>query len=247
MPNSPFQERELEYDPFDVKETQRTSAADDALTGEQFDRLVEGARNLDRFVEGESELVIYLAGRLGMRRTEIVHMQTAWIDWDNEWIEIPDHEPCTKGKDGGICGSCRSKAKQMAEINDAPQEELEGLFWKAKTVRAARSIPYSFDPHIEGLLEPYFDRFDEIKMSAGALHHRVKRAAEEAPGDDLPRVTPHTLRATSAMHHVETGIDMWGLQSFFGWAYPNTARRYILNNSRRTKKQLEERHGLTER
>lgn len=26
MPNSPFQERELEYDPFDVKETQRESS-----------------------------------------------------------------------------------------------------------------------------------------------------------------------------------------------------------------------------
>lgn len=246
MTVNPFADEELPYDPFETYDTREETSADRALDQNEFNALVEGAGELGDYYRQEARLVVLLAGRLGMRRGEIAHIDKDWIDFDGEYINIPAHEPCTKGKDGGICGSCRQQARQMADSNDVDVEDLEGLFWKAKTARAERSVPYSFSPRTKVAIEEYFGRFDEMKVSAGGINRRVQKAADNAP-DDLGDVNPHCLRATAAMNHVEAGIDMWALQSFMGWAYPNTARRYILNNARRTKKLLEERHGLTER
>jgi integrase len=246
MPSSPYQERELEYDPFNVKETQRTSSAELAITPDEFDALLEGARNIEYPITIESEFLVICAGRLGLRTGEIIHMKRDWVDLDEQWIQIPMHEPCDKGRKREICGYCRRLADQMAEVNDAPKEQTRDLYWKAKTVRAARTVPYSFSDRCVDIIERYFERFDETMVSSTALKRRFKRAAEEAP-QEMPKITAHGLRATAAMHHVDTGIDMWALQSLMGWAYPNTARRYILNNSKRTRKLLEERHETTNR
>ena len=111
---------------------------------------------------------------------------------------------------------------------------------------AARDVPYSFHDECIEVVEAYFDEFDRVRLSYGKASRKCNKVAAMA-GLDSDDVTPHGLRATAAMYHTETGIDMWGLQSFFGWAYPNTARHYILNNARRTQKLLEERHAITER
>lgn len=245
MPVSPYQEMELEYDPFDVKETQVRTSAERAITQDQFRQMYRAADELDPILDLELKFLLFVAGRLGFRASEITHMDKSWVDFENSWISIPKHDPCTEGQDGGICGSCRQAAKQMAETNDMPLSQAEQLYWKAKTVRAARDVPYSFHEEGQRVVERYFGRFDNVRASTSKIHRKFEKAAEMA-GIDPDEVTPHGLRATAAMYHVETGMDMWGLQSLMGWAYPNTARRYILNNSRRTKLLLEERHETTD-
>lgn len=99
---------------------------DDALTDRQFERLLQGARTLPDPFAFEATLVIQLAGILGMRGGEIAHLSAEWIDTDRRVIEIPEHDPCTKGKDGGVCGYCRERAREHVEaINISVDEAME--------------------------------------------------------------------------------------------------------------------------
>lgn len=91
---------------------------------------------MDDYHQLQSEFVIYLAGRLGMRSGEIVHLESDWVDMENKTVNIPLHEGCEKGDGGGLCGYCLQNAKQMANHNDVPLEEVKSLFWKAKTAEA---------------------------------------------------------------------------------------------------------------
>lgn len=241
MPNSPYQEMELEYDPFNVEDTRTTTSAERAISQDTFRELLKEANELEPLLDLEMRFFLITAGRLGLRVGEIIHMDKSWVDFKNEWVSIPKHDPCTKGKDGGICGHCRQGAKQMAEVNNISQDNAEKLYWKAKTVRASRDVPYSFHDTAKEVIEGYFNEYDQVIFSGTKANRMTNRITEKAGLDDVD-VTPHGLRATAAMYHVETGIDMWALQSLMGWAYPNTARKYILNNSRRTKNLLEERH-----
>lgn len=96
---------------------------DDALSERQFELLLEGARELPSPQNFEARLVILLAGRLGMRGGEIAHLSTDWIDEDRRLIEIPDHDPCTKGRNGGVCGYCREQARGHLDSHNLSHEE----------------------------------------------------------------------------------------------------------------------------
>lgn len=246
MAKSPFHDMELEYDPFEIEATKSTTSAERAVSQDTFRQLLNGADEFEPIMDLQAKMILFATGRLGLRVGELSHMRESWINWDESWISIPEHQPCTRGKDGGICGQCHQNAKQMAKHNDMPLEQAESLYWKAKTTRAARDVPYSFHDECMEIVERYFTEFDRFTLSTGSVHRNCKKIARKA-GVDEDEVTPHGLRATAAMYHVETGMDMWGLQSLMGWAYPNTARRYIMSNSRRTKKLLEERHESSDR
>jgi hypothetical protein len=101
-----------------------------ALDDREFELLVEGARRIDsNYQSAQARFGVLVAGRLGLRAGEIVHMQEDWIDWRNRRICIPSHERCTKGKDGGICGYCEQAARQAVEYNalTTPEARLELL------------------------------------------------------------------------------------------------------------------------
>lgn len=100
---------------------------DHALDAREFERLLEGARELPEPWDFEARLVIHLAGRLGFRGGEIAHLKVDWIDFDRRVIEIPKYDPCTKGKDGGVCGYCRERAKDHLKSNNLTQAEAVEL------------------------------------------------------------------------------------------------------------------------
>jgi hypothetical protein len=56
-------------------------------------------------------MIAFVLGCLGLRSGELCHLHRDWIDWRRRMIEIPALTDCHKGKDGGICGSCRQAAK----------------------------------------------------------------------------------------------------------------------------------------
>lgn len=128
---------------FDSLHSMRHSK-EDALNNREFEHLLAGARELDEYESLQARFVIFMAGRLGMRRGEIAHITREWVDWNRNMICIPYHERCIKGRQTmDICGDCRLKAKQRADHNpELSVKKAEEMQWVAKTPEAAREIPF---------------------------------------------------------------------------------------------------------
>lgn len=99
----------------------------DALAERQFEFLLEAANRLPSPQKFEARLCILLAGRLGLRGGEIAHFSEEWIDLDRRMIDIPEHDDCTKGRDGGECGYCIERAKNHLDCHNLSHEEAREL------------------------------------------------------------------------------------------------------------------------
>jgi len=122
-------------------------AHEDALNETEFDELLDGAGTLTPPQNLEATFIIHLSGKLGMRIGEIAHLRRSWVDLEQGLIEVPSHEPCEKGRDGGLCGYCRRQANRTYE-NDPENRDLDELldsYWQPKTTAAERAVPYTFD------------------------------------------------------------------------------------------------------
>lgn len=242
---------------------------EDAITDRQFEQLVQATYRMDGdYFARECRLVLYACGRLGMRPGEIAHMTSEWINWEDERIEIPKHEPCTDGRSGGICGHCRGAAEQMARIRTenaldqhyqalGRHDELEpggevaelvvdpepfyGQMWSPKTVNAARKIPYAKASTRAALaVEDYFQHYDEFQASRGVVNRRVDRMAEQAPDVDPDDIYPHALRATASSYFAARGLSAMDLKAMFGWAQFSTAIAYIEESPERLEDALQQ-------
>lgn len=208
---------------------------EDALSDREFEHLIEGTYEMDDYYSLEARFVSLVAGRLGLRAGEIVHMKESWVDWRRRMIVIPPHDPCDKGRDGGICGYCKQLAQQRAEHNpDVTLEQALDERWKPKTGAAAREVPFDAHPRAEMIVERYFDRFDEFTVSKTGINRRLNRAAEKATGLDPDDVRPHGLRATAATYFSARGLDVVALQALFGWAQLSTAKAYLARSGENT-------------
>lgn len=217
----------------------------DALSNREFELLLKGARELNDYQSLQARFVIFMAGRLGIRKGELTHMTKEWVDWRRNMICIPYHEPCIKARDSlDICGYCRQNAKQRFEHNpDLDMEESEQMQWVAKTEEAARDIPFDFHPRVELLVEEFFDRWEAWPVSANAVTRRVKKAAEHSELEDETRVYPHGLRATAASYHAARGLEVLPLQSLMGWAQVSTAHNYVQASGENTARALNSVHS----
>ena len=206
--------------------TRTRHSKENALSPIQFESLIEQTYQLKRFWDVETRLILYLAGRLGMRRGEISHLEEEWIDWRQERILIPAHSPCDRGKDGGMCGTCRQQAEQMADHNDdVTLEEAMATRWSPKTDAAARAIPFGWSPRVRIALEEFFDEFDRWMFSASVITRRLDRVVEKS--DRVDYCHPHALRATAASHHAGRGIDRFSMCALLGWSTLDVAERYV--------------------
>jgi integrase len=206
-----------------------------ALDDRKFELLLEGAATLGDYYALEAQFVVLVAGRLGLRAGEIVHMRDEWVDWRRRMIVIPGHQSCTKGRDGGICGSCRQSARQKVDHNEGLSiDEALSSMWSPKTTAAAREVPFDADPRAELFVERYFDRFDRFQASQTAVNRRVTAAAEASREVDAAAISPHGLRATAATHFAARGLDVIALQAMFGWAQLSTAHKYIRRSGENT-------------
>lgn len=223
---------------------------EDALTDMEFELLLEGARELGRspyYYEHDPEFIVYVLGRLGLRRGELAHMSEEWIDWREKMIKIPESDPCSKGKGGDVCGYCTQLAKQRVEYaeGDLTLDEALEYMWVPKTRAAARDIYFGFSPRAELYIERYFgsDEYDEVAVGSNGINRRVKRAAETADELEPDRLSPHKLRATAATFHSSRGLSMLSLMQYMGWAQPQTAEVYIGRDGQNTARQLNSIHS----
>lgn len=217
------------------------NSKENALDDVEYERLLTGAARIDDdYYRLQCRFACIVLGRLGLRCSELAHMKESWVDWRRKVIEI-QYEPCDKGRDGGLCGSCRQKAQQRVSHadGDMTMAQAEETYFRPKTAAASRGVYYGHDPRAEMVVGEFFDRWDEWPVSVVAVNRRVTKAAEHAHLLDPAEIFPHALRATAATHMAARGLEMSAMMQFFGWADPQVARRYIKTSSEATARQLE--------
>lgn len=219
---------------------QRTHSKERVVDERAFERLVEATYRMDDDYHSlESRFVLFAAGRYGLRAGEIVHFREEWVDWRRGYIEVPYHQPCRKGRDGGTCGYCRQSAEQRAAHNDdVTLEQAVAATWSPKTEAAAREIPLEANTRARMALEAYCDRFDAFQASRSAVNRRVNWMCELAENVAADATTPHGLRATAATYYASRGLDVLALQSMMGWADLQTAHCYIRSTGEHTSRAL---------
>lgn len=201
----------------------------------EYEQLLEATYRLEEYYGLQCRFVVLVAGRLGMRAGEIAHMKESWVDWRRSLINIPRHQPCDDGRNGGLCGYCTRKARQKTNHGDEPtMADAKATMWSPKTKAAAREIPLDAAPRAEIVIEQFFDRFGEWPHTRQSINRRVDRAAKAADGVDSESVYPHALRATAASRFSANGLDVFALKSVMGWSCLSTAQCYIASSGERT-------------
>jgi len=95
-----------------------------ALSEREYERVLQAVERIDdEWYRNVTRFIVIVAGRLGLRAGEIAHMHREWVDFRAGIITIPEHEPCSKGEDGGPCGYCRSLAKSVVDHAVPTSEE----------------------------------------------------------------------------------------------------------------------------
>ena len=121
---------------------------EDALSESEFKRLLGGAKLLKPPWNLEAMFIVFAGGRLGLRVGEIAHLRREWVSFETGLIQIPSHEPCRKGRDGGICGYCRRQARRVVANDDGDDRDLDDVldsYWNPKTPASERAVPFEFD------------------------------------------------------------------------------------------------------
>lgn len=215
-----------------------------SLDDVEFEALYEAAVRIDDpWYRLQSRMAVMALGRLGLRCSELVHLQSDWVDERRKFISIqPD--PCTKGKDGGICGGCLQKAKQRVEHNEELSlEEAKASYWRPKTEAGNRRVFYGFSARVEKVVEEFVDEWDVWPVSETGVGRRLDRAARQSDVIAPSEISPHPLRATAASYHAGRGLDHTSLMQHFGWATPGVAKRYIKRSPEATARQMSTIHS----
>lgn len=172
-----------------------------ALETEQRDKLVSVAKELD------DRIVIKLMVYLGMRNSEVGHMNANWIRGGE--IRIPSSQPCD-------CVNCAAS-------------KHPGV-WQPKSKAGIRTMPV-----IDILADDIYRFFKEnprgLRLTRQAIWEKIKRLASKAkievPGLSRGTVYPHALRATAGTYLAAKGMTATELCYIMGWATISMGEHYI--------------------
>lgn len=240
-----------------------------ALTPRQFELLLEGIERIEKDRQRtEARFAVLVAGRLGLRAGELVHLKEDWINWRDRRIVIPRQMDCHLGTDGGPCGYCVQAAEQMADIYDPDDadtmsrarerfinkhlpggfergdelsvDDILHLRWHGKTEAAARKVPFGHNPRVELAIERFFElpNRDGWNLSKSALNRRLNKALRLADELDQDSTMPHGLRATAASLMAGQNVDSLTLKSVLGWSDLQTAQHYLADSPDRAERAL---------
>lgn len=215
-----------------------------SLSEREFELLLDGAGRIeDPERRLESRAAILIGGRLGLRPGETTHLSVSWVDWERQMIRIPEHDPCTKGRDGGLCGYCRQAVEQRLHHN--PDDEFADhadQYWLPKTGAAVRAVPFHFSYRVRVTIELLLNRHGGWPYSFSTLQRRLTTALEHAPKISENATSLHGLRATAASYHASRGLDLAALRAMFGWEDITTARQYLNVDGAMTRRALDDIH-----
>lgn len=120
----------------------RNHARNDALSPRQFEQLLTATYSIDKDrIELECRTLLFLTGRLGMRKGEVAHLDSEWVNWSEGTIDIPKHDTCGKGQHGDEpCGYCRNRAKARTETNNISVDDAERAIQQVIDESTARQL-----------------------------------------------------------------------------------------------------------
>jgi integrase len=154
-------------------------ARDDALSPREFEQLITASHQIDDDgIELECRALLYLTGRLGLRKGEVAHLSEDWIEWNDRMLTIPEHDRCTKGtNDGEVCGYCRRRAKDRVEANNITQSE------------AADAIKHVLDDNKAAAVDA-----DDLEAEAQSLKSEVNISMAESLSQQWQPKTSNSAR-----------------------------------------------------
>ena len=135
-------------------------------------------------------------------------------------------------------GARASEAARVAVADLAPDTRsvrLDGKGRKTRTcplwVRTAKVLRELLGPRLDGPREaPVFLNVHGRPITRYGVHGLVartaKQAAESVPSMRGKRVSPHTLRHTTAVHLLRAGVDINTIRAWLGHASLETTNRY---------------------
>ncbi|MFC6888492.1 site-specific integrase [Halorubrum trueperi] len=238
-------------------------SAKDALEPDTYFQLYLGALQIE---DPDRRLiacfVILVAGRLGLRIGEILHLREEHIHWKRGEICIPSFDPCA-------CHQCWVKAlnkwgrKGLKELqangewdNTATWKSLSAAEHEEVTAKAdyctpenltqiiytdqftpkydrsARVIAFGWSYRLTACLSTFFDTFDCLDWQRHSVNRLLKEAAENARGLDPEHISAHKLRATGETFFADISLDPKMLRDLGGWQQLKTGDRYWAKSGR---------------
>lgn len=204
---------------------------EDVLTEKEFEKLVDACNRTNH--PTENRFIILIAGKLGLRKAEIVHMKADWVDFEDCILRIPAHEPCE-------CRRCRRSAKEKSENHDISYEEALSHQWQPKSDAGNRGVPFGQFEDVKETLREFWSKHDEFPYKRGTVYNRIKKLGRMAGIENL---YPHALRATAAQRHARNDVGPYTLSSLMGWESIDMATPYIRASGTQAKKKLDEKYG----
>jgi len=176
----------------------------------------------------QCQFVLRMMGELGMRGGEVVHLSEDWVNFEQNEIVIPSHDPCTKADDGGPCGYCKKRARSKEEHSEEiSYERALRDRWEPKNEAGNRTIWFGWNDELVELIDEFLYRFNEYPHSRASVNRRITTIAEECDMVDPEDVYPHALRAHAAKNLAKDGMRVFQLKEFFGWSDVGGAMDYV--------------------
>ena len=180
----------------------------------------------------EEDLIFHGILYTGLRISEFIHIRRSWIDFKNNFLKIPEVQPCKcKG-----CIKIRNDLRKKLEFTDKDDIKLrhrtilEGN-WLPKTPYSARTIPLL--KNAQDVLYPYFKEHN-LMLDAFPLRQYVNTILTQLsirtfgkPKKNKKKLFPHALRGSFATMLAKDNFSNIGITRALGWADMNTARYYI--------------------
>lgn len=125
--------------------------------------------------------------------------------------------------------------RRDVDLSAAPSVRLHGKGRKERSVPLWKSTTASLRPWIEMLPAapetPVFTNRAGQTMSRSGVAERLRRALRAAAGTCPSlvgrRITPHTIRHTTAMHLLQSGVDITVIALWLGHESPATTHGYV--------------------
>ncbi|MBA7501167.1 MAG: tyrosine-type recombinase/integrase [Clostridia bacterium] len=142
---------------------------DNALNQTEFNELLGACEN------AREKILVVLMGGLGMRVSEVSHMRTHWIDWQEYRIHIPleedDWKPKSVNSSRVIPFKNMERAKTIIQHYFALHDSIKGthmtLYLQIKRIAQKANIQKKVTPHTLRATAGYM--FAEAGLSAQAL------------------------------------------------------------------------------
>lgn len=156
---------------------------------------------------GDQVLVI-LTALLGMRASEVCHMNRDWLH--DDIIQLPPSQDCD-------CIHCLKSPKHPGK-------------WQPKYEASRREIP--MPDSVKGMIYDYFNANPKgFQITRQAVWAKIKLLARKAnikmKGASKGTTFPHALRASAAENMIVKGFTAEELMCLLGWSRIDVANAYI--------------------